>query len=174
MQNEWQVLHRDDENSPTLRTRYLIESLENLLQRSHEPSAEVMRQITEFIVGLPELYKNMALRTVATHLITHLNLRYLEIMTTFNQRAAQEGFDAEEVAATFTDVLPDGFQKMMELQDHLSIQSIDDLVNLGNVVVGLYRHSQLHSAENAQWWTYRLPSQCFDLLERKHLLKQTK
>lgn len=173
MQNEQQVLFEENENDPILRTKHIIEYLENLWQRPNEPSAEALKQITEFVVVLPEQQRAIALKVIASHLVSHLSLRYLEIISTFQQKAKQEGIEAIEIEATLSDVLSNDFQQMMELNNNLSIQSLDDLLNLSNAIIGLYRHSQLLSAENAQWWTYRLPTQTFNLLARKQLIRQT-
>src|SRR5439155_873566 len=89
---------------------------------------------------------------------------------TFQQKAEQEGIDAEEVAATFADTLPESFQTMMELGRHVSIEYIDDLVNLSNITIGAYGLSHTHPAERGQSWIYSLPGWYLDDLVEEHLL----
>ena len=74
-----------------------------------------------------------------------------------DERAEQEGIDQEEQAGTFEDVLPDWFCKMMELSKSVSVQSVDDLVDLSKITRGWYGPSQVDTAEDAQRWMYRLP-----------------
>src|SRR5260221_12796480 len=85
-----------------------------------------------------------------------MSLHYPELISTFKQKATQEGIDQEEQAGTLEDI-KSGVLQLMDLSPHISVRSIDDLVKLSNATVGWYRPSQVSSAAQAQWWLYRLP-----------------
>ena len=142
MQDERSSAQENDDHTASLRT--------------HEPSAEQLKRITEFVVGLDEPYRTIGLTAIAEHLVSCMKLHFLDIMATFQQKAEQEGIDAEERECTFEDILPKRFPVMMGLSKRLTKQSLDDLTVLSNVTIGLYGLSQSDSAEEAQSWMYEL------------------
>ena len=62
------------------------------------------------------------------------------------------------------------FPLMLGLSSNISIQSLNDLLTLSNITVGLYRLSHVDSAERAQRWMYKLPKLYYSQLEQAHLL----
>lgn len=169
MQDDRASIQKNDEDIVPSHIRQRLEYLGDLWQRSHEPSATTLRRIAEFVVSLPEPYRVMGLKAIAEHFVNNISLHFLDIMATFQQKAEYEGLDAEEREETFRDILPELFPTMMGLSKCVSVQSIDDLLTLSNITLGLYRHSQLASAEGAQRWMYKLPAQYCNQLAREHL-----
>ena len=151
-------------------TRHLIESLAELWQRPHQPSPERLQNIIEFVVDFPEPYRAMAMTKVAEYLVDVMGLHYLDIMTTFRQKAEEEGIDTEEREGALKDIMAELYPTMMRLNRSISIHSLDDLINLGNITFGLYGLSQVNSAERAQRWLYRLPRLYHDQLVQEHLI----
>lgn len=162
MQDEQRHMHNEDKigagtnNDVPANVEKLLTYLGEVWQRLHEPSADDLQQVTQFIMALPEPYRTQGLQTIVRHLTSYMSLHLLKLMTTFQQKAEAEGIDAGEVAATFADLLPESFQ-MLELCTHIAVHSIDDLIDLTNITVGLAGLSRVDTAERAQHWMYTLP-----------------
>ncbi len=163
-------IQTNDEPALSQNTRHLIESLAELWQRPHQPSPERLRNIIEFVVQFPEPYRVMAMTKVAEYLVDVMGLHYLDIMTTFRQKAEEEGIDMEEREGALQDITAELYPAMMRLNRSVSIHSLDDLINLSNITFGLYGLSQVNSAERAQRWLYRLPRLYHDQLAQEHLI----
>lgn len=160
MQDEQAAIQSSGEYEVSERTQHLVKYLEQLWQRPQVPSSEMLNHIVEFIVRFSEphkLYQTLALTKIAESLVDHMSLHFIDIMATFEQKAEQEGIDREERDAILSGVFAEVFPEMMGLGKHLTIQSIDDLVVLGNITFGLYKLSQVDSAEDAQSWMFELP-----------------
>lgn len=160
----------DDEPLLSQRIRHLIDFLAELWQRPHQPSPDRLQDTIEFVVEFPEPYRAMAMTKVAEYLVDVMGLHYLDIMTTFRQKAEEEGIDTEEREGTFQDIMAEFYPAMMRLNRNISIHSLDDLINLSNITFGLYGLSEVNSAERAQRWLYRLPRLYYDQLAGEHLI----
>jgi hypothetical protein len=163
-------MQTNDEVVLSQRTRHLIESLAELWQRPHQPSSERLQNIIEFVIDFPEAYRAMAMTKVAEYLVDAMGLHYLDIMTTFRQKAEEEGIDTEEREGALQDIMAELYPTMMRLNRNISVHSLDDLINLSNITFGLYGLSLVNSAERAQRWMYRLPRLYHDQLAQEHLI----
>ena len=152
----------------------LIEYLEDQWQSIHEASSIRFRPLIELIVGLDEENRNAGLTAIAKHFISTLSLHYLDIMSIFQQKAEQEEIDLEEREGTFHDTLESSFPLMLGLSSNIFIQSLNDLLTLSNITVGLYRLSHVDSAESAQRWMYKLPKLYHSQLAQEHLIINAK
>lgn len=144
--------------SPSLRNRRIIEHLVKQWQRPHEPSHDDFKRIIEFILTLPEEYKTIGLTTIADHFINGMGLHMLALLTTFQEKAEQEGFPSEEQRETFEDVLPLMFQALNLLNKQVAVSSLDEVAALTNITAPLYILSSTDSAQQAQNWLYELPT----------------
>jgi hypothetical protein len=160
MQDQQRSLQHNGEHavSPSSRIQHILEHLEKLLRRPHEPSHDEFRHITEFIISLPEEYRAVGLTTIAEHFVNGMELHMLAIMATFQQRAEQEGISQEERQSTFNDILPQMFQTLAMLSKQISVKSLDELAALSNITVALYTLSRAETAQEAQKWLYELPT----------------
>lgn len=163
-------IQQNDEQMLLQRMQRLIESIGELWQHPYRLPSENLKRIIEFAVHFPEAYRAMALTKIAECLVDNMGLHFLDIMTTFQQKAEQEGIDREEREATFQDIMPELFPSMMRLSRNLSIHSLDDLIRLSNITFGLYGLSQVETAEEAERWIYTLPKVYHSQLEQDHLI----
>ncbi len=170
MSDEEASIHKGD----LLLTQRAIEYLEDQWQSIYEPASIPLKRIIEFAVGLDEGIRTEGLTVIAKHFANILNLHFLDIMSTFQQKAEQEGMDLEEREGTFHDILAASFPVMMGLSSNISIQSLDDLLTLSNITSGLYKLSHVDSAERAQRWMYKLPKLYYSQLAREHLIINAK
>ncbi len=153
-----QVSSFEREEQPlSLRTQKLVKYLEDLWERPHEPSPEILKRITEFLSQLPSPYQALGMTKIAEHLVSMMSLHFLNIMAIFHQKAEDEGIDREERTETLQGVMPELFSEMMGISKHIHIRSLDDLVTFTNITFGLYTLSQVDTAEEAQGWMYELP-----------------
>src|SRR5713101_2925626 len=153
-----------------LRTQRIIEHLEDLWDYPQEPSPDVLRQITEFVVGLQEPYKTIGLKKIAEHTISNMSLHILATMATFQQKAEEEGIRSEDRQETLAHVQPETFRILHELSKPVSVRSLDDLAALTNITVSLQTLSQNDSAEAAQSWLYELPTMYYRQLTQENLV----
>jgi hypothetical protein len=170
MQEKHEIWHNAGDDMP-LRTGRLVEYLGTLTKRDYEPSADALKDIAHFVLDLADPYKTMGLRALAVHFVNSMGLHYLQLMVAFQENAEKEGIEQETMTGTFDDIMPQWFQKMVELDFVLSVESVDDLIKLVNITIGLFRPSQLTSAENTQRWLYSLPEIYYAQLEKEQLVK---
>lgn len=170
MQDRQVSMQNNDEHAISQRIKYLIECLGDLWQYPHELSNEKLEHIIELVTHFPEPYQAMGIAKIAEYLVSKMGLHFLDIMTTFQEKAEQEGIDREEREGTFNDIMPELFPLMMELSRNVSVQSLDDLLSLSNITFGLYRLSRPESAERAQRWMYKLPKLYYSQLAQEHLV----
>ncbi len=170
MQDEQRPVQKNNEQVVSQRTQQLIESLDDLWQRSQEPFYEQLKRVTELVAHFPKPYQAAGMTIIAQHLVNNMSLHFLDIMETFLEKAEQEGIDQEEQEGTFHDVMSELLPIMMRLSGNITVQSLDDLVTLSNITFGLYRLSQADSAERAQRWMYKLPKLYCSQLAREHLV----
>ena len=157
MQDKQVPSFEHEEQSLSLRTQQLVNYLEDLWERPHEPSPEILKRITEFLSQLPSPYQALGMTKIAEHLVSMMSLHFLNIMAIFHQKAEDEGIDREERTETLQGVMPELFSEMMGISKHIHIRSLDDLVTFTNITFGLYTLSQVDTAEEAQGWMYELP-----------------
>ena len=153
-----------------LLTQRAIECLEDQWQSVHQPSSITSKRIVEFVGSLDEENRTAGLTVIAEYFVNALTFHFLNIMSTFQQKAEQDGIDLDEREGTFHDILSESFPVMMELNRNIFIQSLDDLLTLSNITFGLYRLSQVDSAESAQRWMYKLPKLYYRQLAQEHLV----
>jgi hypothetical protein len=151
-----------------------IEHLEDQWRSLHEASSIRFRPLIEFAMSLDEENRNAGLTAIAQHFISTLSLHYLDIMSIFQQKAEQEEIDLEEREGTLHDILEASFPLMLGLNSNISIQSLNDLLTLSNITIGLYRLSHVDSAESAQRWMYKLPKLYHSQLAQEHLIINAK
>ena len=157
MQDEQISIPRYEGNALSQRSQHLINYLEGLWHRPHEPSSDTFKRIAELILRLPEPYQAMGITKIAEYLVSNMGLHFLDIMAMFQQKATDEGISVEEQAKTFRGVMLELFPEIMGLSKHVVTRSLDDLVTLCNITFSLYTLSQVDSAEEAQSWMYELP-----------------
>jgi len=160
----------NDEQEQSERAQQLIESLKELWQYPYLPSPDQMQRIIEFVVHFPEPYRAMAMTEFAEHLVNSMGLHYLDLMTTFRQKAEEEGIDQKEREGTYQDIMAELYPTMMQLSRNISVHSLNDLVTLSNISSSLYELSQADSAEEAQDWMYTLPKVYHNQLARERLI----
>ncbi len=170
MPDEEASIHKDD----SLHTLHTIEYLEDQWRGVHESSSNTLKRIVEFVGNLDEEYRTAGLTAIAEYFANALSLHFLDIMSTFQQKAEQEGIDLDEREGTFHDILSESYPVMMELNRNIFIQSLDDLLTLSNITFGLYGLSQVDSAESAQRWMYKLPKLYHSQLAQEHLVISAK
>ena len=151
-----------------------IKHLENQWRSVDEASSIRFRPLIELIVSLDEEDRTAWLTEIAKHLANILCQHFLEMLVIFAQKAEQEGIDLEEREGTFHDTLEASFPLMLGLSSNISIQSLNDLLTLSNITIGLYRLSHVDSAERAQRWMYKLPKLYHSQLAQEHLIINAK
>ena len=129
------------------RTQLLVDSLKDLWSRPHKPSDEELNRVLDFVVHLLDPYRAAALTAIAENLVSSIGLHYLDILTTFREKAEQEGIDAKEQEATLVDRLTELFPLLMGLGKRIVVQSLDDLATLSAIIIGLYGLSHAETAE---------------------------
>lgn len=151
----------------SLRMIRILTHFKNLWQQPHELSFEVLERI---IVGLPKEVQGAGLEVIAEYLVNFLKLHFLDIVATFQQKAVEEGLDADERDEIVHDAMAESFQSIQKPDMLLSVQSVDALLLLSNITFGLYALSQSETAEKAQSWIYKLPRIYRNRLEQEHLI----
>lgn len=158
------------EDQSLLRTQHIIEHLESLWRFPQEPSPEILKQITEFAVSLEEPYKTICLQQIAEHAVNNMNLHILALMATFKQNAEQDGISSRERDEVLSRVIAQTLPILNTLSKLPSIHSLDDLVALSNITVGLQSISRTKSALEAQSWLYELPTMYYRQLAQENLI----
>lgn len=171
MQNYPVALHHHyEEREISQRTQNLLGSLNDLWKRLQGLSHEQAKSILDMAARFPEPYATLILQSVADKLVSSMVVHYLDILARFREKAAQEGIDAEEQAATFAESLGDLLPMLTGLSRRLAVETLDDLVTLAAITVGLYGLSHAESAEQAQHWLYVLPQEYSRQLAQEHLI----
>ena len=169
MQDKEISMQNNDQYAVSPNTQRLIEQLEEL-RLPQELSPEKLKHIIDFIAHFPEPYRAMGITKIAEYLVSNMGLHFLDIMATFQEKAQQEDIDQEECEGTFHDITEELFPIMMGLTTNVSVQSLEDLLTLSNITIGLYRLSRVDTAERAQRWLYKLPKLYSSQLAQEHLL----
>jgi len=151
-------------------TQHVIEHLQDIWRYPQEPSPDVLRQITEFVIGLEEPYRTIGFQKITEHTISNMSLHILALMAIFQQKAEQEGISLENRDKTFDHIKQEAFQILDALSKNISVQSLDDLAVLSNITVGLQTLSRTDSAQEAQSWLYELPTMYYHQLEQEKLV----
>lgn len=157
-------------NDRTQRNQRIVEHLQKAWQSLHITSSAEIVRISEFIMGLQEPYKSAAMRVVAEHVASTMNLHLLNLMATFQKNAQQEDILLEDCQETFKQILPEAFRAINNINRHISIHSLDNLVALGNITGSLQTLSNTTSAEEAQSWLYELPGVYYRQLKQEHFI----
>jgi hypothetical protein len=160
MQNEDRSIQQNQEHavSASLRTQHILEHLEMQLKRSHEPSHDDFKRIIESVLDIPEAYRTIGLTTIAEHFVNGMELHLLALVSTFQEKAEQEGISLKERQTTLKDVLPEVKQTLETLSKKVFVGSLDELAALNNITISLYTLSNAESAQEAQKWLYELPT----------------
>jgi hypothetical protein len=159
-----------NKDQSSLRTQRILDLLEKQWRRLHEPSHESFKRIAESVLTMPETYRITGLATIAEHFVNHMRLHVLALLTTFQEKAEQEGISLQEREATLQDVLPEAFQMLETLRKYVSVKSLDELAALSNITIALYTLSSTETAEEAQKWLYELPTTYLRRLRQAGLL----
>jgi hypothetical protein len=152
------------------RTLNLLNSLKDVWAKLQQLTHENVQSILEMAAHFPEPYMAPVLQGVAEKLVSNMVVHYLDLLATFSQKAGQEGFDAEEQAATLSESVVELLPVLANLSSRLAVQSLDDVATLAAITVGLYGLSHAETAEQAQHWLYALPQQYMGQLAQEHLL----
>ena len=167
MQDKQLSIHQD-EQVLSLRAQRLFERLESQWLQSQMSSPENLRNILSI---LPEPYKEMGLNTIAESIVNSMKLHLLAIIAKFNQDAEQEDISLEEKIGTLEDAEADTHE-LMEINQILSVHSIDYLIELCNITSGIHKLSNVQNADDAQRWMYKLPALYQMKLQKEHLIKK--
>ena len=154
----------------SVRAQNIIEHLENSWKLPQELSPENLRHITELIIGLQEPYKSIGLRIIADHIVNDMSLHILDMISTLQRKAEEEGISSEELEDTLRFILPEIFQILDNLTKHVSIQSLNDIATLSNITVSLQTSSDTTSANEAQSLLYEVPTIYYNQLTHEHLI----
>ncbi len=157
-------------NNTTTRDQCIIEHFKNACENLEEISPELLADISKFIMGLSEPYKNTALNMIAEYLVSTMKVYILSLMTTFQNNAERDDIRPENCKKTFEQVLPEIFRTLSKLSKNISVQSLDDLYALTHITGRLQTLHETTSAAMAQNSLYRLPSMYYRELDRKHLV----
>lgn len=159
MQDEKKSIKENNEQvvSPSIRNQRMLEHLEKQWQYPHEPSSDILKRITEFVISLPEKYRTAGLTAIADHIANNLILHFLDTMAVFRQKAEQEGISLEEREEYISYILTELFSNIVGINRVLSIQSLDELTTLTAITISLQGLSHTDTAEEAQDWMYELP-----------------
>jgi len=155
------------ENSP--RKERLIKQISQYLLNAAEPSLESLEEI---IVVLPEASLQQFIQAIAERMINTMSLHFfLDLVPTFSQHAAEEGIDQEEVAEILSDkdVLA-GIEQLLGLNKRLAVHSLDELLRVEQITVGLRSLSNATTAYDAQRWLYQLANVYQNKLKYEHLI----
>lgn len=153
-----------------LRTRKIIEHLEEVWRHSYQPSSETLKRITEFVLSLPEQYQAIGLQIIAKHTVDNMSLHMLDLLGTYQQNAEQEGISAEDREKALGHIIPEVSRTLAALQESVSVRSLDDLAALINITSRLQILSQSDTAEEAQSWLYELPTRYYRKLATEGLV----
>ena len=110
------------------------------------------------------------IHSIAEKLVSSMTVHYLDILATFRQKAEQEGIDAEEQTATVVDSMVDLFPILAGLDTRVAVRTLDELMTLAAITVGLYGLSNAETAEQAQHWLYALPREYARQLAQERML----
>src|SRR5437667_12234427 len=102
-----------------LLTQRAIECLEDQWQSVHQPSSITSKRIVEFVGSLDEENRTAGLTVIAEYFVNALTFHFLNIMSTFQQKAEQERIDLDEREGTFHDILSESFPVMLELSRNI-------------------------------------------------------
>src|SRR5437588_11472525 len=97
------------------RTQRIIAHLQDIWQRPQPITPDELKRITEFVLGLPEQYKQIGLAKIAGHAINSMSLHILNLLAIFQQYAEQEGIGLSDVKDTLDHILPDTFRILSDL-----------------------------------------------------------
>lgn len=162
-----------EKNQSSSRAHNIISHLEKLWQYPKELTPDNLRQITEFILSLPQPYREIGFKKIAEYTISGMNLHILNIMTKFQLKAQEEGISLEEVKKTFEHINPETFQVLNTVSQYTSISSLDNLATLSNIVISLQTLSEANSADEAQSWLFELPQLYYEQLAQENLINPT-
>ena len=153
-----------------VRAQSIMEHLENSWKLPQELSPENLRHITELIISLQEPYRSVGLRIIAEYIVNDMSLHILDMMSTFQRKAEEEGISSEERDETFDTILPETFQILDELTMHVSVQSLDNIATLSNITMALQESTDTTSASEAQSLLYEIPTMYYNQLTHEHLV----
>ncbi len=155
------------------RIRRIIAHLQEAWQQPQPISPDDLKRITEFIVALPEQYKQTGLAKIAGYATNTMSLHILNLLAIFQQYAEQEGISASNMEETLKYILPDTFRVLSDLDSQVRVQSLDDVAALTNITTNLQVLSSSDTAEEAQSWLYELPTMYYQQLSQEKLTMNT-
>jgi len=157
-------------NDRTQRNQRIIEHFQEAWQSLHITSSAEIAHISEFVMGLQEPYKSAAMKVVAEHVVSTMNLHLLALMATFQNNAQQEDILLEDCQETFAQILPEAFRVISDINRYICVQSFDNLIALSNITGSLQTLSNTTSAEEAQSWLYELPGMYYRQLKHEQFI----
>ncbi len=155
------------------RVQRIIARLQEVWQHPQPISPNDLKRITEFVLELPEQYKQLGLAKIAEYATNNMSLHILNLMAIFQQFAEQEGIGASNVKDTLDHILPDTFRVLSDLNSQIQIQSLDDVAALTNITANLQVLSASETAGEAQSWLYELPTMYYQQLSQEKLMIST-
>lgn len=160
-------------NDGTQRNQRLIEHFQEAWQALHITSSAEIARISEFVISLQGPYKSAAMKVVAEHVTSTMNLHLLTLMATFQSNAQQENIPFEDCQETFEQILLETFRVINNINKHISIHSFDNLGALSNITGSLQTLSNTTSAEEAQSWLYELPGMYYRQLKQEQFISNS-
>jgi hypothetical protein len=167
MMQDKQISNQVPKLSP--RRERLVKQIAQHLQNPAEHSFECLEEI---IAALPEPSLQQFIEVLAERMVNTMSLHFfLDLVPTFSQNAAEEGIDQEEVAEVLSDkeVLA-GTQQLLDLPKRLAVHSLDELLRIEQITLGLRSLSNVKTAYDAQRWLYQLPTVYQNKLNHEHLI----
>ena len=151
------------------RTQRILKHLEDNWEALPLLSRDALKRTLLTALQIPQ-YDIVALKDIANHMVSTMNLHLWNMVGILQENAEQEGIRAQDCEETLTDVLPKMTRLMDDIHKRLSIQTLDDLATLVNITVNLQILSQSDFADDAQDWLYGLPELYHGRLQQEHLL----
>lgn len=124
-------------------------------------------------MGLPEPYRTVGIECVARRVVNDMCLHMLALIATFQEQAEQEDISQEDRKEALEHILPQIFQVLEDLNQYISVQSLDDLATLSSITASLWVLSETEMAEEARSRLYELPETYHQELAQENLLIDT-
>ena len=147
----------------------LVKQISQHLQNAAEPSFEYL---VEIIATLPESALQQFIEVIAERMVNTMSLHFfLDLVPTFSQHATEEGIDQEEVAEVLSDKeVSAATQQLLDLNKRLAVHSLDELLRIEQITLGLRSLSNATTAYDAERWIYQLSAVYQNKLKNEHLI----
>lgn len=148
----------------------IIARLSNSWQSFRGSSPDQMTSIIRFVEEIDGLYRQAAFNGIVRHITNSMQLHILSLLATFHDKATEEGISQEDYKETLSQVLPELFHILEEIDTYCSCPELDQLIDWVNITASLQTLSRSDTAEEAQGWLYELPDIYYQQLKERGLL----